>query len=134
MESCEVKQRTNMKFCFKLGETVRDTNEILVKVYGDVAMGQKMVFKLFECFCGGAELTEDEQRSDHPSTSTTDEIMLKINEMIQANTRLMIREVSNAYHFIWLSATRIDEKFEHETSEGKICSTPFVTRTENSSC
>jgi hypothetical protein len=33
-------------------------------------------------------------------------------------------------HFIWLSVTRSDENFEHETSECEICSTLFVTKIE----
>jgi hypothetical protein len=94
MESCEIEQRTNVKFCFNLGKTATETNEMLITVYGDVAMGQKMVFKLIKCVYGGAGLTEDEQRSDHLSTSTTDENMLKMNEMIQTNRRLRILEIS----------------------------------------
>lgn len=79
-----------MKFCFKLGKTATETNEMLVKVCGDVAMGQKVGFKLIECFYVGTGLAEDGQHSDHLSTSTTDESMLKMNEMIHAHRRLMI--------------------------------------------
>jgi hypothetical protein len=38
MEKSEIEQRTNMKFCFKLGKTATETNEMLVKVYGDAAV------------------------------------------------------------------------------------------------
>jgi hypothetical protein len=38
---------------------------------------------------------EDEQRSGRPSTSTTDKNKSKINEMIRANRRSTIREISN---------------------------------------
>jgi histone-lysine N-methyltransferase SETMAR len=49
-----------------------------------------------EGFRGGAESTENEQRSDRPSTWTTDENVSKINEMIPPNRILKIREISNA--------------------------------------
>jgi hypothetical protein len=91
MESSAVEQRTNMKFCFQLGKTVRETHGMLVKVYGDVAASREAVYRSFERFRGAAESTEEEQRSDGPSTSTTDENVSKINEMIRANRRLTIR-------------------------------------------
>jgi hypothetical protein len=50
-------------------------------------VSRKTVHKRFGCFRGGAELTEDEQRSGHPLTSKTDKNMLEINEMIRANRR-----------------------------------------------
>jgi histone-lysine N-methyltransferase SETMAR len=96
MESSEIEQRTNIKCCFKLGKTATGTHEMLVKVYGDAAVSRKTVYKWYERFRGGAESTEDEQRSGRPSTSTTDENVSKINEMILANRRLTIREISNA--------------------------------------
>jgi hypothetical protein len=121
-----------MKFCFKLDNTATETHEMLVGVCGDAAVSRKW----FERFCGGAESTEGEQRSGRPSTWTTDEHVSKINEMIRANRKLTIREISNSLqHFIWLNATRIDETFEHETSECGICFTHVATRTEkNSAC
>jgi hypothetical protein len=73
MESSEIEQRTNMKFCSKLGKTATETNETLVRVYEDAAVSIKMEYKWFERFRGGAESTEGEQRSGHPSPSTTDE-------------------------------------------------------------
>jgi hypothetical protein len=69
---------------------------MLVRVYGDAAVSRKAVYMWFERFRGGAESTEDEQRSGLLSTSTTDENVSKINEMIRANGRLKIREISTA--------------------------------------
>jgi hypothetical protein len=59
-------------------------------------LSRKTVHKRFERFYGGAESTEGEQCSGRPSTSTTDEHVSKINEMIRANRRLTIRKISNA--------------------------------------
>jgi hypothetical protein len=68
---------------------------MLVRIYGDAPVSQKSVYKWFERFCGGAESTK-EQRSGRQSPSATDENVSKINEMIRANRRLTIREISNA--------------------------------------
>jgi hypothetical protein len=43
MENNEIEQRTNMKFCFELGKRATETHEMLVRVYGDPAVSQKMV-------------------------------------------------------------------------------------------
>lgn len=69
---------------------------MLVKVYGDVSVSLKAVNKSFERFGGSAESTEDERSSVRPSTSTRDEKVSKINEMIWANGWLTIRKISNA--------------------------------------
>lgn len=37
MKSSEIKQRTNIKFCFKLGKIVTGTHEVLVRIYRDAA-------------------------------------------------------------------------------------------------
>jgi hypothetical protein len=58
MENSEIGQRTNMKFCFKLGKTAKETHEMLVRVYGDAAVSRKSVYKWFERFRGGGDSTE----------------------------------------------------------------------------
>jgi transposase len=85
MKSSEIEQRTNMKFCFKLGKTDTEAHEILVSVYGDAAVSRKVVYKWFERFRGGAESAEDKQRSGRPPTSTADKNMSKIDEIIRAS-------------------------------------------------
>jgi hypothetical protein len=49
-----------MKCCFKLNKTAKETHEMTVRVCGDAAVSQQTVYKWFERFRGGAELTEDE--------------------------------------------------------------------------
>jgi transposase len=71
MVSSEIKQTMKMKFCFKLGKTATEIHEMLVRVYID-AVSRKTVYKWFERY-GGAESTDDEQRSGLASTSTTEE-------------------------------------------------------------
>jgi hypothetical protein len=63
MESSEIEQRTTMKCCFKLGKPTTETYEMLVRLYGDVAVSRKAVYKWFERFRCGAESTEDEQNN-----------------------------------------------------------------------
>ncbi|GBM62177.1 Putative uncharacterized protein FLJ37770 [Araneus ventricosus] len=66
-----MEQRVNIKFCFKLGKTAKETHEMLVKVYGVDAVSKKCVFEWFKRFRDGKEDVRDEPRSGRPPTSTT---------------------------------------------------------------
>jgi len=46
---------------------------MLKLVYGDPAVTMKMVYKWFERFRNGCDSDEDEERSERPSTSKTQE-------------------------------------------------------------
>jgi len=77
------KQRINVKFCFKLQKSDKETHEMLKLVYGDAAVTMKTVYKWFERFRNGCESVEDEARSECPSTSKTQENVERVSEMIQ---------------------------------------------------
>ena len=64
-------QRINMKFCFKLQKSAKETHEMLKLLYGDAAVTMKTVYKCFERFRNSCESVEDEERSGRPSTSKT---------------------------------------------------------------
>jgi len=87
-------QNINMKFCFKLQKSAKETYEMLKLVYGDAAVTMKMVYKWFERFRNGCESVEDEERLGRPSTSKTQENVERVSEMIRSNRRLTIREIS----------------------------------------
>jgi len=87
-------QRINMKFCFKLQKSAKETHEMLKLVYDDAAATMKMVYKWFKRFCYGCESVENEERSGHPSTSKTQENVETVSEMIRSNRQLTIRKIS----------------------------------------
>jgi hypothetical protein len=64
-------QRVNMKFCFKLHKSAKETQEMLKSVYGDAAVTVKTVYKRFERFGNGCESVEGEERLGRPSASKT---------------------------------------------------------------
>ena len=59
----DYKQCINMKFCFKLQRSAKETHEMLKLVHGDAAVTMKMVYKWFKQFHNGCELVEDEEQS-----------------------------------------------------------------------
>jgi len=70
-------QRINMKFCFKLQKSAKETDETLKLVYGDAAVTMKMVYKWFERFCNGCESVEYKERLGHPSTSKPKRMLIE---------------------------------------------------------
>jgi len=52
----------NVKFCFKLQKSAKETLETLKLVYGDAAVTMKTVYKWFKQFCNGCVSVEDEER------------------------------------------------------------------------
>jgi hypothetical protein len=116
-------QRINMKFCFKLQKSAKETHEILKLVYGDVAVTMKKVYKRFERFRNCCESFEDEGRSGRPITSKTQESVERGREMIPSNRRLIIREISDDLKISYGSVQHILTTDLHEVSEREICST-----------
>ncbi|GBO37308.1 Putative uncharacterized protein FLJ37770 [Araneus ventricosus] len=88
---CETGQRVNIKFCFKLGKTVTETHEMLVKVYGVHAVSKKCVFEWFKRFRDGKE---DELRSGRPPTSTTPDNIEQVRRMLVNDRRLSLRMIA----------------------------------------
>ncbi|GBM33575.1 hypothetical protein AVEN_197324-1 [Araneus ventricosus] len=77
---CEMEQRVNIKFCFKLGRTATETHEMLVKVD---AVSKKCVFEWFKRFRVGKEDVKDEPRSGRPPTSTTPDNIERVRRMFR---------------------------------------------------
>ena len=69
--------------------------EILTKAYGESAMSKTRVYEWYKRFQDGREDVEDGERSGRPSTSTTDENVEKVKEMVMNDRRITIREVAD---------------------------------------
>lgn len=54
-------QRINMKFCFKLQKSAKETHEMLKLVYGDGAVTMETVCEWFEQFRNVCESVEDKK-------------------------------------------------------------------------
>ena len=100
-------QRIDVKFCFKLQKSAKETHEMLKLVYSDAAVTMKTVYKWFERFRNGFESVEDEERSGRPSTSKTQEKVERVSEMIRSNRRLSIREIAQDLNISYGSVQNI---------------------------
>lgn len=88
-----VEQRICIKFCQKNEISCSDALKMLQKCYGDECLSRSQVFKWYKSFGEGREAVEDEPRSGRTSTSTTDENINKIKELVLSNRRLTQRDL-----------------------------------------
>ena len=113
-------QRICIKFCVKNEIKCIKVYEMLTKAYGESAMRKTRVYKWYKRFQDGREDVEDEERPGCPSTSTTDENVEKVKEMVMNGRRITIREVADdvgisigSYHEIFSNVLGMKEISSH---------------------
>ena len=105
---------------------------MLTKTYGESAMSKTRVYEWYKRFQYGREDVEDDERPGRPSTSTTDENVEKVKEMVMNDRRIIIKEVADdvsisigSCHDIFsnvLGMKRVAAKFVPKLLNSKQCS------------
>ena len=86
-------QRACIKFCFKLGKTATECDEMLKTALGEQAMGRSQTFQWFSRFKAGRTSSDDDERSGRPVSSSTPEMIERVRQIIREDRRT-IDEVS----------------------------------------
>lgn len=89
-----VEQRIYIKFCFKLGKTATETNDMIKLTFGEDAMSRARVFEWFRRFREGQESCEIEPRSGRPSTSRNEDIIEQVRIVVRSDRRLTVKETT----------------------------------------
>ena len=88
MSELELQQRRNIKFLAKIGKSGNEIREMLMQVYRDNAMKKTAVYKWVKRFSEGRESVNDEERSERPPISRTEENTAKVRQILRENRRL----------------------------------------------
>ena len=83
----------NIEFTCRLGKSASETLSALQQVYGDTALKKSAVYDWFSWFKNGHETMEDDHSSRRPLTSRTEEIIEKVQHLIQYDRRITIVEL-----------------------------------------
>ncbi|KAG5344032.1 SETMR methyltransferase, partial [Acromyrmex charruanus] len=90
-----MEQRSAIKFCVRNGISAAETLRMCQKAYGDGALSQARVFAWHRMFKEGRESVQDEPRAGRPSTSTDVIHVQKIRDLVLANRRLTVRDLTD---------------------------------------
>ena len=90
-------QRNAIKFCLRDEIPVAETFRMLQKAFGDFTMSQKNVYKWYKNFKEGRERVDDLERPGRPSTSTDEQHVNHIKELVHRNCRLTIRDLDDTF-------------------------------------
>ena len=89
-----IEQRICLKFCVLNGISCAESLKMLQKAYGECALSKTRVYEWYKAFAEGRKVVKDLPRSGRPSTSSTDENVDKVKEMVLENHHLSLREVA----------------------------------------
>ena len=93
---CEsIEQCICIKFCFKIGKTTTEMNQLLQQAYREDAMGRTQVFDWFRRFKEGRTSVENDPHSGRPSTSRNEEMIAKVRTTVRNNRRLTVQEIAD---------------------------------------
>ena len=80
-----VGQRSAIKFCLRNEISVAETFRMLQKAFGDLKMSQINVYKCYKDFRDGRERVDDSERPGRPLTSTDEQHVKQIKELVHKN-------------------------------------------------
>ena len=90
-----IQQRSSIKFCVKNDISAAETLRMLQKAFGEQAMSKTQAYEWHKMFKEGREGVEDEPHQRRPRTSTDEQHVAKIKELVLQNRRLTTRELAD---------------------------------------
>ena len=95
VQRMSVEQQINLKFLVRLGKTPTVALTLLQEVYGNDTMSRTRLFEWHRRFKEGREEVENDQRSGMPSTSRTDENVVRVRQKVRSDRRLTVRMIAD---------------------------------------
>nr|QXJ78552.1 putative DD34D transposase [Schlechtendalia chinensis] len=89
-----IEQRFAIKFCVKLGKSPVKTFRMIKTAFGDDSLSERQVFRWHKAFLEGREEVSDEVRVGRPLTTTINETVVRVRELLNTDRRLSVRLVS----------------------------------------
>ncbi|KAJ8947417.1 hypothetical protein NQ318_009623 [Aromia moschata] len=86
-----LEQRMAIKFCVKLEKSAAETIPMLKKAFGVDCLSDRQIFRWRKAFAEGREDVNDENRAGRPSTSSSDDNVKRVRDLLNTDRRLSVR-------------------------------------------
>jgi len=113
-----LEQRYAIKFCAKLEKSGSETLQLLRTAYGDAGLSSSQVFRWHKAFKDGRESVEDEQRAGRLSTSRTENIVARVEAVLDKDLGLNVRLIAED---VGLPKTDVHRIITEDLHVKKIC-------------
>lgn len=90
-----IEQRVCIKFCVANEISCAEALKMLQKAFGDCVMSKTQAYDWYKAFQSGRESVEDLPRSGRPSTSSTEQNVEKVKEIVNENRHASLREIAH---------------------------------------
>lgn len=90
-----VEQRSCIKFCVRNEISAAETLRMLQKAFGDQALSKTRTFEWYKMFKEGRERVEDKERPGRKKTSTDEQHVKEIKDLVLKNRLLTIRDLAD---------------------------------------
>ncbi|KAJ8948846.1 hypothetical protein NQ318_013498 [Aromia moschata] len=89
-----LEQRMAIKFCVKLEKSAAETIPMLKKAFGVDCLSDRQIFRWHKAFAEGREDVNNENRAGGPSTSSSDNNVKHVRDLLNTDRRLSVRLIS----------------------------------------
>ncbi|KAJ8942279.1 hypothetical protein NQ318_005597 [Aromia moschata] len=87
-----LEQQMAIKFCVELEKSAAETISMLKKAFGVECLSDRYIFRWLSAF--GREDVNDENRAGRPSTSSSDDNVKRVRDLLNTDRRLSVRLIS----------------------------------------
>ncbi|KAJ8947218.1 hypothetical protein NQ318_001504 [Aromia moschata] len=107
-----------IKFCVKLEKSAAETIPMLKKAFGVDCLSDRQIFRWHKAFTEGREEVNDENRAGRPSTSSSDDNVKRVRDLLNTDRRLNVRLISESLD---ITKTIVHEIVSESLGMRKVC-------------
>ncbi|KAJ8957240.1 hypothetical protein NQ318_007804 [Aromia moschata] len=116
-----LEQRMAIKFCVKLEKSDAETIPMLKKAFGVNCLSDRHIFRWHKAFAEGRENVNDENRAGRPSTSSSDDNVKGVRDLLNTDRRLSVRLIRLISETLDITKIIVHEIVSESLGMRKVC-------------